>query len=158
MSMNREFLSPAAATAVAARAALLAALALLAGCTPLGVLGNGPLLGKKAPQSTPVVVTSPALGRMSVADIQATFGTGVAFSETVVGGKTYSMVLSIDGTAKRTAAGAKTAESGTWRAANAGYCSKWGTKAEECYAVEKTAATTYDVLDAKNKVIAHFTQ
>src|ERR1700704_789858 len=141
MSMNREFLSPLTALTVPARAALLGTVALLAGCS--GFLGNGPLLGgNKQPQPSPVVVTSPALGKLSVADVQATFGTGVAFNEAVVGGKTYSMVLNIDGTAKRTPTGSKTAETGTWRAANAGYCSKWGTKAEECYAVEKMGVTT----------------
>lgn len=102
------------------------------------------------------VAAQPKLGP---ADIQATFGTGNAFAGSTVGGATYSYVLKPDGTASRTAKGSKTAEAGTWRAADPGYCAKWGKGGtERCYSIRPTATTaSYDVLDTGNKVVAHWT-
>jgi hypothetical protein len=112
---------------------------------------------------TAVVLAFPAsalaAGPLTPAAVQSTFGTGVAFNASNVGGKTYTVVLSADGTAKRTPKGSKTAEAGTWRAAGAGYCSKWGkTTAEQCYSIEQATATRYDVFNATNKLIAHWTK
>jgi hypothetical protein len=97
-----------------------------------------------------------AAAKLSPADIQSTFGTRVAFTASNVGGKTYTMVLRADGTATRTVKGSKTAEIGTWRASDAGYCSKWGKGSEHCYSIAKNGAR-YDVLNSANKIIAHWT-
>ncbi len=135
------------------RASILVALPLLAGCGYLLPKIGG---SATAPAQVAAAPVSPVL---TTAEVQATFGTGVGFTETVVGGKTYSMVLNMDGTAKRTPTGGK-AESGTWRAADLGYCSKWGgQKTDQCYSVKRTAAAgTWDIVDGKMKVVAHFTK
>jgi len=127
---------------------LLVAVALLAGCTTLR--------DRREAASAPPPPPPPALGTLSPSQVQTALGTGASFTETVVGGKTYMIAFGADGTAKRTAMGSKTAESGTWRAADPGYCAKWGkTAAETCYTVNRTTTTTYDILDTKNTVVAH---
>lgn len=126
---------------------LVVALALLAGCTTLR--------SKQEARNAPPPPPPPALGNLAPADVQTAFGTGASFTESVVGGTSYVVVFGTDGTAKRTPMGSKTAESGTWRAAAPGYCAKWGKIAEQCYTVSRTTTTTYDLLDAKGKVIAH---
>jgi hypothetical protein len=124
-------------------------LTLLAGCTAIGIL--------RGPRNAPPAAPQPTIGKLDTAEIQKAFGIGSPFTESVVGGKTYTITYNVDGTAKRTSMGSKSAEIGTWRAADLGYCAKWGKGAEQCYAVSRTASTSYDVLDAKEKVVAHLT-
>jgi hypothetical protein len=110
---------------------------------------------------TLVALTQPAsaLRGLTLAQVRSTFGTGVAFSASNVGGKTYSMVLSADGTAKRTPEASTTSETGSWRAAGPGYCSKWGqATAEQCYTIEQFTATVYRVYNSSSKVIAYWSK
>jgi hypothetical protein len=137
-------------SSVLAGVPLVLAIGLLAGC---GTFHLRPTAQNVAPPPPP---PPPAIGKLAPSDVQTAFGTGVAFTEAVVGGKTYMVTFNADGSATRTPMGSKTAETGSWRAADPGYCAKWGTTTtEQCYTVNKTAATTYDVLDNKSKVIAH---
>jgi hypothetical protein len=103
-------------------------------------------------------VPAVAATALTPAVVQSTFGTGATFTAVDVGGKTYTMALKADGTATRTAKGSKTPETGTWRAAAPGYCSKWGAATtEQCYSIQQSP-TTYDVYDSTNKLIAHWTK
>ena len=97
-----------------------------------------------------------AAPKLTPATIQSIFGTGIAFVDAEVGGQTYNLVLRRDGTATRTSQGTKVVETGAWRAADSGYCAKWGTSPEQCYSIERVDPITYDVFDSSNKVIAHW--
>src|SRR5262249_8590450 len=130
---------------------VLAALPVLSACTTFA--SKAGVTAAAAPAAPP-----PFKPRdLPVDTIGTTFGDGIGFTDQVVAGKTYLLVLSANGTAKRTAAGAPAAEQGSWRAADPGYCDKWG-GAETCYTVHQTSPTTFDLVDKTGAITAHWTE
>jgi hypothetical protein len=93
-------------------------------------------------------------GALTPADVKSALANN-SFAEAVAGDKTYAVTFNADGSALRTTIGSETFQTGSWRAADPGYCVKWGDAREECYAVNRTAANAYDLVDNSMKVVAH---
>src|SRR5437899_102597 len=85
--------------------------------------------------------------------IKATFITGVPFTAEAMGGKTKTITLNPDGSAKIVAKGKKTGQTGKWRLSTDGYCSTWDKGTENCYLIKKSG-TKYDVMTPKKVVVA----
>ena len=105
-----------------------------------------------------IAVPAYAASNLTPDEIKAEFATGKPIhGATVPGGRRYSLTLSADGKAEMTFLNDKSTTSGTWRVSKTGYCSKWGSKPEHCYTVQQNGKS-YDVLNDKGTVIAHWTK
>jgi hypothetical protein len=94
---------------------------------------------------------------LSPTEIKSTFATGKPFASASPAGARFTIVLNLDGSAARTPKGSKNATLGKWRVSDAGYCSTWGSGAENCYTVEPNGST-YSVRDSKGKLAARWTK
>src|SRR4051794_9828070 len=72
--------------------------------------------------------------------IKETFITGIPFTAEAVGGKTKTITLNADGSAKLVAKGKKAGQTGKWRLSTDGYCSTWNKGSENCYLIKKAGA------------------
>src|SRR4051812_49740275 len=143
------------------RAVLIVAVAVAAGpvlanAASRPAANSGSVAGVPPPSST--LAPPAAAGPLAPADIKTMFGTGKPFTAvSSPGGKTFTFTLKPDGSAVQTPKGSNTtATTGTWRVNDKGYCSKWGTNSEHCYVIVKNGKA-YDVKDASNHVVSHWT-
>lgn len=112
-------------------------------------------LAAVAMMSLPAVAATTAL---TPAQIKAEFATGKPISGVAVpGGRRYSLTLNADGTAQMTMLNDKSVRTGTWTVSKTDYCSKWGSNAEHCYAIQANGKH-FDVLNHAGTVIAHWTK
>ncbi len=99
-----------------------------------------------------------AASNLTPDNIKTTFATGKPFHGVAVpGGRRYTLALGADGKAEMVFLNDKSTNSGTWRLSKTGYCSKWGSKPEHCYTIQENGKS-YDVLNDKSTVIAHWTK
>lgn len=113
-----------------------------------------PILAVASMVSVPVIAATP----LTPDQIKTTFGTGKPIHGVAMpGGRRYSLILSTDGTATMTMLNDKSVRTGTWRVSKTGYCSKWGSNAEHCYAIQQNGKS-FDVLKHPGTVIAHWTK
>jgi hypothetical protein len=104
-------------------------------------------------------IALPALAATTLSpdEIKATFATGKPFASASPAGAQFTIVLNQDGSASRTPKGSKNPTLGKWRASDVGYCSTWGSGAENCYTIEQNGST-YSVRDSKGKLAARWTR
>ncbi len=94
---------------------------------------------------------------LSPDEIKTTFATGKPFASASPAGAHFTIVLNQDGSASRTPKGSKNATLGKWRVSDVGYCSTWGSGAENCYTVQQDGSA-YSVRDSKGKLAARWTR
>jgi uncharacterized protein with FMN-binding domain len=102
------------------------------------------------------VTATAATAALSPSEIKTTFGTGRPFSAVSASGRSsYWFTFNGDGSAVASAKGQGAAANGHWRLSANGYCSQWGSGAENCYTIDKNGSQ-FDVHDAAGAVVAHF--
>lgn len=122
--------------------------------TPAGrgnaATGNAAATGAVAP--APLAAGGGA--KLQPDEIQLIFGPGSPIAALDPAGRKSTLVFRGDGTASASPASGP-ALTGTWRFSADGYCSKWSGAGERCFTVRRAAAG-FDVLDADNRLIAHW--
>jgi hypothetical protein len=96
-----------------------------------------------------------AVDILTPVEIKKTFATGKPFSATVPSGKTVQITFNPNGSASSIPKGKKKGIKGKWRLSDAGYCSTWGQRKENCYTVQKVG-TRYDVINGNNILAAQW--
>ena len=85
-------------------------------------------------------------GKLSPADIQATFFTGQPFTAATTSNLKFKMTFTADGKMKRQPIGSGSHGEGTWKLSKDGFCTTWKGASDTCYTVVNAGNNKWSVL------------
>jgi hypothetical protein len=105
------------------------------------------LIGLALASAAVPAAAAPAAGKLTPAEIQATFFNGVAFTAASPSGVKFKMTFTADGKAKRLPAGKGGAKSdGDWTLDDTGYCTTWKGAKSNCFTVVPNGPNKWSVM------------